>query len=265
MTQTKATSDHLSDFERAICYYTLPQVTSPMTFGLIVAYAVCLLEAIAATAFGLLRGDPTWTKWGTICFAGIVIFGVVAFLVRAFLNDFRQRRALASAQGVPDATAEALDVPDPFADHVLLRYPRHHTERTIDITDNSGNLRYTVEGTQRGRRWAVSGADGQEAMEIEAKAWARSFAFERGAPSRLVVRRGGEEVARIRRRAGLMAPVVDIVCGPEESDVFVARARSLYKGDRVIGRIYYIRRHIYLDVEEDCFHDGILSFFIAMA
>ena len=53
MNITSAEKEHLNDFERAICYYTLPRVARPVTFGLIAAYVLCLAEAFAVFVYGV--------------------------------------------------------------------------------------------------------------------------------------------------------------------------------------------------------------------
>lgn len=266
MTHADEGPDHLSDYERAVCYYTLPRVTSPLTIGLVAAYAICLLEALGALCFGVLTGRNVWIEWGTICLAAIIVFGVVAFLIRAFLNDVRQRKSLAAAHGVPDAMPdEAEGLPDPFANHILLRLPRHRPPGPVSITDNEGTLRYTVETGAHGRSWTIRDEAGNEYAQVLTEAKGGSFLLNQSTPRKLVVRRGEEEIARLERGFSLMDSIVEIVCNGPTPQKFQTRGRNLYKEGKLIGRVYYIRRYIYLDVEEDSFHDGILSFFVAMA
>ncbi len=266
MTNAGEGPDHLSDYERAVCYYTLPRVTSPVTVGLVAAYAVCLLEAAGALGFGVFTGRSVWIQWGTICLAAIIVFGVLAFLIRAFLNDVRQRKNLAAAQGVPDAAREeAEDLPDPFANHILLRLPRHRPDGPVTITDNDGTLRYTVETGPHGRSWTIRDEEGNEHARVLTQTKGGSFLLNQNTPRRLVVQKDEQEIARLERGFSMMDPIVEIVCNGPAPQKFQTQGRNLYKEGKLIGRVYYIRRYIYLDVEEDCFHDGILSFFVAMA
>ena len=119
--------ERLSDYERAICYYTLPRISYPVTFGLIVAYAVCLLEAFAAVIYGLLWDHAAFAKGGAAALGAIVVFGVVVFTARALLNEIRMRRALAVARGVPDAVADIKDIPSPGIFCCVIRCTRPAT------------------------------------------------------------------------------------------------------------------------------------------
>jgi len=51
--------DTISDYERAVCYYTLPRVTSRVTLALVIAYAVCVFEALGALCIGVLFDNRT--------------------------------------------------------------------------------------------------------------------------------------------------------------------------------------------------------------
>lgn len=87
----------ITDYERAVCYYTLPKVITPVTIGLLSAYALCVIEAVAALAYGLYVGNRTWTLSGFYCLIGIIVFGMLAFTVRALWGDWRRRAALSIA------------------------------------------------------------------------------------------------------------------------------------------------------------------------
>lgn len=273
MSEHDEQSDHLSEFERAVCYYTLPKVTSPVTLGLIVAYAVCFLEAAGVMVYGLVQdsmrdeGQATvsaWTKWGTVALVAIIIFGIVAFLFRAFMNDLRQRRMLATARGVPDAIVETEDVPNPFGGHLLIRYPRHPTSRERSIMDNDGHVLYTVVEETHGKNWSIAPADGEGVLSVKSSSRGVSFGFDRGTPAELRVLRDDKEVAHVKKRFSFATPSVIISASEPEPHEIVARGRSLYHNERLIGRIYYIRRYLYLDIEKDRLNDGILGFFVAM-
>ena len=98
MTAHQSPREHLSDYERVVCYHTLPRTSHPLTLGLIVAYAVCLLEAVAAIGVGVYLEKPLWLRTGAACIVGLILFGIVVFTIRAFLSELRSRKALAAAQ-----------------------------------------------------------------------------------------------------------------------------------------------------------------------
>lgn len=258
-------SDHISDFERAICYYTLPRVTTPFTLALVVAYLVCLLEALAALAIGFFLGNVTWTRVGVAASTGIIVLGVIIFFARAILNEIRQRKALAVAEGVPDASDDVDDLPDPFANHMLLRYSRVDTEVVFEVTNSQGNLEYRVEGGGRRHTWKVRDPRDEEIFTVRATRGLSSFSLEKGLPNDLVVFEGDEETAHIARRFSWTVPRIDVACRKPQEDSFVIRRNSIFHDDRLVGRIYFLRGFIYLDVESAWFHNALLAYFVAIA
>ncbi|MCH7959412.1 MAG: hypothetical protein IID08_04750 [Candidatus Hydrogenedentes bacterium] len=264
MSSTAAEKEHLNDFERAICYYTLPRVNRPVTFGLIVAYVVCLGEAVAVFVYGVATQNETWLGVGRLALIGIIGFGLIAFITRAFLNEVRTRRALAAAKGVHDATAPDDGTPDPFAGHILLRYRRHRPGDAIEITDNSGRCQYRVQTEHHGKTWIVEDTEGRESAHIDARWGGRSFGFDGGVPAVVGVSVDGKEIARLNRRRTWTTSVVDIVCEGPEREHFVVRDLGVYRDERMVGRVYRLRGYTYLDIERTSFCDAILGFFIAM-
>ena len=69
--------EHLTDYERAICYYTLPKITHPVTFGLLAVYVVCIIEALGVLAYGATTHREGITRAGLLAVGGIVAFGVI--------------------------------------------------------------------------------------------------------------------------------------------------------------------------------------------
>ena len=177
MARVDMTPERLSDYERAVCYYTLPRVIHPVTFSLVVVYTICLLEALGVLTYGLLWNKDFITRIGAIALAGIVVLGIVAFTLRALKNEMTQRRLLAMAHGAPDAESNAQDVPDPFTDHILLRHPLHNRGDLFPCTDNDGELVYFVESAGSSPWWRVRDAQDNEVIRVQILATASSFSF----------------------------------------------------------------------------------------
>lgn len=261
-TPPDAAADRLTDYERAVCYYALPKVVHPVTFGLLVAYAVCVLETIGLMAYGAMSGRERLLHWGVGLFAGMVVFGIVIFVARAVMNDVRERRLLRSAHRAPQSAAlGAGDLPDPFAGHVLWCYAPGAKE----VTDNAGRPVFMVERERLGRVFKLTRPTDTQIVEIDVRRWGRSFFYEEETPHRVVVRRGDREMARIRKRFSFTASKAEIRDMEGENRVIWAIDGGLYKHDTLIGRVYHVRRRAYLDVEESALTDGILGYFIAMA
>ena len=256
--------DYLSDYERAVCYYTLPKVVGPVTIGLVGAYLACLVEAVALLVYGVATGQDAYTKWGLVAVAGIVTFGLVVFTLRALVNEIRSRKFLAMAHQAPAPSGSALDTPDPFGDHRLIKRPLRYAGDTFTCTDNAGDVVCAVVAAKRGWQFHVRDINGNAILEVHVLSRQKSFAFYGGAPSRLVVRDDGADVARLRRKFSFSGPVYDIDCLRPEPRWYAFRDNGLYYEERLVGRVYAVRGNLYLDIEKIHFHKAILGLFVAM-
>ena len=266
MAGPQTSPQHLTAYERAVCYYTIPRVTSPLTGGLIIAYAVVLAEAVGLLVYGVVSERDNLTWWGGALTIGAIVFGVIAFFVRSLQNAIHERRALAQAALAPDAEAASSDLPDPFAGHMLLRYRRRPGEDSLNIEDNSGKVHYRVESGRHNRHFHITTPDGNAVAEVEGYASRRSFLLDfSGRPGKVRVRRDGDELARAQRRYTLMDPSCDIFVSKPEEIHLVTRRGAIYRNDRLIGRIYTVHQFTYLDIETKSFSDGVLGYFVAMA
>lgn len=259
-----ANADQLSDYERAICYYTIPRVIHPTTLGLLIAYAVCILEALIAFIVGIVRNDPAIIKIGAGATFGIVVLGIVIFMYHALINDFRQRKALAVAKGIPNALPDIEDVPDPFAGHILLKCPRDIGKGIFNITDNKGDIHFKVETAKSGHTWDIFTPEGEPLVQVRSGPRAKSFFFDRGTPNQLGVFENDQEVAKLTRRFSLKTPKVFVEYRDKENKNFFIEQRGIHYGDTLIGRVYYLRKNLYLDVKEEHFNYALLAFLVAL-
>ncbi len=251
----------MTEYERAVCYYTLPKVINPISYGIIVAYAVCLFEAVGALVIGVVLDNRTWTVAGTAALVGIIIFGMVVFTVRAFMNEVRQREALAAARNLPAAAEPVEDVPDPFASHVLLAY-RLDSPGTIYLCGPGESLpRYEVHRLAQGKSWKIQTA-GKPELRVDAVGGGRSFLFEATLPGRFTIHAGEERIGRIERRLSFTAPIVEVISTQPEPRTYVVKQQSIYYKDCIAGRIYFLRGVYYLDVDKHFFNDALLAYFI---
>jgi hypothetical protein len=257
----------LTEYERAVCYYSLPRLVSPISYALIVAYGVCLFEAIAAMAVGIVIQDDDWLTLGAICTVAMVVFGVVVFTCRAFLNEFRRRRLLAEAHNAPKAARNlAEDVPDPFAEHILVQHPDATKGNLFNVTDAGSDHDHVVEMDPHHFKWVVRDPNGSERFQIRALSGLQSFSFgPNNLPSRLGVFKGTREIARISNRWGLWHPRTEIVTTEKDALTYQVRADGIYVDDRLIGRIYYLRHAYYLDVQSQYYSDGLLAYFVTVS
>lgn len=254
----------LTDFERALCYYSIPRVTSPLSLALIGVYVVCVLEAVGALAYGLLTDQAIWTQAGVIGLAGIVVFGIAAFFVRAVLNRVQEQRVTALAEGVPDASDEDDSVPNPFADHVLLSYGWRDKGRDLEIVDEQGALRYYAHRHAGENRWVIAAADGSETFQAAYSDRPMSFSLGKGFPRELTILADGEPAARLAQRFSWTVPRMEAQPVDGRGKGFHVERKSIYCDGRLVGRFYYLHGRMYLDVEKDFLGNALLGLFVAL-
>lgn len=264
MSGSETNGERPTDYERAICYYALPRVVNPITFGIVIAYAVCVFEASAALIYGLVVRSPEWIAGGAWALAGIMIFGITVFMGRAFLNELRQRRMLAAARGVPNAPCDIPEVPDPFGEHALFRHPDAGRGGFLESLEGDSALRYPLERMTGPEGWRLSSPEGAEICNVVLLSRASSFMLSMGVPSRLLVRQGETPVAHITRRFSFTRIEVEICIDDSTGGVYRVRDQAILLDRKVVGRLYELRRSLYLDIERAHAHPAILGFFATL-
>jgi hypothetical protein len=264
-----APPDMISDYERAVCYYTLPRVTSPVSLALLVAYAVCLFEALGAMCIGVLFEHRTWTIAGTVAFVLLVVFGIVVFTLRGVLSEARRRRALDAASGVPDAPDAVVEsgeeIPNPFHAHVLLRRPAGLPNAVHRVGHATDEPFAEIEPAASGRTWVLRGPAGDEWCTAKGQGGVPSFAFGAAIPRTLVLTRGGERIGQVRRTLGLRAPGALVRRDASPPAELRVSLDAVYAGERLVGRIYTLRGAAYLDVEAAHLCEGLVVYFALSA
>ncbi len=262
MTLPDAKAERLTEFERAVCYDTLPHVSRPLTFRAVVLYALALILSFLAMAYGVRADIAAWKTWGTAAFAAVVVAGIVGFVYRALFMAVRQRAALAQAEEMPNVESGFDALPDPFAGHALLRYYRVGDADTKVITGNRGETVYTAARTGA-HDWEVRDPAGELVFTVQASCPPRSFSFDWGMPSQFRVQRNGETIAEIERLFSFGAGRIDIR-NLRSRETIHFHDGGLFDKDALIGRIYDLRNYLYLDVRHAQLDDAILAFYVAM-
>jgi hypothetical protein len=271
MPQTEDTEEQISEFERAVRYYTLPRVVYPVTMGAICVFAVFLLQALAAISYGWLAENSEWFSRGLFFLCWLVGLGSVAFLAQAFLNEVRQRRTLNQAQGIPNPTGIEEDLPDPFSDHLLLRHPVAvrgeffsctNEERALMFFVDSAKERWLELGRSKKDTWNVRTAQDEEYCHIRIEGGPLSFSLDPALPGRLVVTKEGEVIARITSRFSFTAIHTEIKILQPEERAYSVRHQGIYYEEKLVGRLYNVRQSGYLDIKKDHFNEGILAYFL---
>lgn len=259
------TEEHLTDYERAIYYYSLPRVMQPVPVGVLVIYAFVFLLTFVAMAYGVAIQSMEWVQGGGIALGICIVAGIGTYLSRDFIHELRERTAQAKARSIPDADSQFDEIPDPFGDHLLLRYPIRDGGAERTIYNNKGQVVYVADIDREGKTLTVKDHQGQEVLSATLDTKQVSFSFETGSsPSRILVEANGEPVGKVQRQSNFGPAHVSIECGSEEPDLYDFRGGGLYSGESLVGRIYEVRQHHYLDVHKNHLRDAILSFFITI-
>ena len=254
----------LTTYERAVCYYTLPRILPPVTVGMITAYAVCLFEAFAALAYGLLWKDTDITLIGVWSLAGIVLLGILAFFFRSLVGEVRRRRLLAEARGLPNPDDDSADLPDPFAEHVLLRCPFSHRGKPLECADSKGHVFYRVQIGQ-GSDWRIlCNAQNQEILRLRVEAGSSSFSLREDTPSRVAMYRGETLIARLRTKFSFGEPTAVLECFEPDEREYLIRAHGIYRDHVLVGRFYDLRGYLYIDVHQSACEEAVLGVFATM-
>ncbi len=256
-------NEHITAYERAVCYYTLPKVTSPVTYGLMAAYGLCIVEALAAVAYGLAIDIQGWRIAGLVAFMAMVVLGMIIFFVRALINDLNRRSVIAAARNVPDA-AESDDIPDPFAGHLLLQRAVHCVSEVYACVENQGTIVYYIEVREPERRWRVSDPQSCEVFEVLMEHRILRQSVFRAAPVLFGVYHQKKKVASISCRKMFRASQDDIFDIDSKNSKYVVMHGCIYTDGRLIGRIYRLRSSLYLDIEKEHAGFGVLAYFIAV-
>lgn len=265
MPQADQAREHLTDYERAVCYYTIPRVVHPVTYGLIAAYALCLSEAIAVLVIGLVINNATWTTAGTVALFAIIVFGLAVFMLRALLNEVRQKRAIAIAHSTPDAADDLGDLPDPFDDHILLVRPQAIAwGKLVPVTSNDDSIAYFLDSAPDHGWWKLASAEDEEIMRVRAAHAPWYLRWLPGAPTRLTVEKDTREVGTITRHLGLTSTYVEVESTADTPVTYHVRAFGIYADEKLVGRIYALREAYYLDLRKDHVNDALLGYFITL-
>jgi len=264
MSEPMVHEERLTEYERAICYSTIPNVTNPLTYGAIAGYALLLIGASFLMVYGLRTEESIWDPWGMVVFGVVVVLGIMGFLARAIANQVQERSALAEAETLPNVESGFDALPDPFEGHSLLRHTRRFAGASLEVHDNRGRMVYSVAKSTSGQAWDVSDASDHVIMTITAGNDDRSFDLSAGTPSGVSVSRDDRDTAKVTRRPGFGSGVVDVRSKMPADEDLVFRAGGFYKGSELVGRIYFIRAYAYLDIRKTALNDGSLALFLTM-
>lgn len=266
MQQAEENYQPLTDYERAICYYTLPRLVTPTTQGAILLFGLCLAASVAVMLAAISFDQPRWLYIGAGAYGALVCYAILHFSGRAFLNAVRKRRILAEAEGVPDARTGADDIPDPFAGHVLLRHPIYYEGLLFACTERDASIAYFVDVAPNRAWWKIKSPQDTEICRVKVLSRSTSFQFNPTItyPARIGVFKDDKQIALIQRRFSLRDPGVEILLQDAPERKYLVRQGAIHAGQELVGRIYFLRNTYYLDIREEAFNEAILAYFVTI-
>lgn len=252
--------DFLSDYERAVCYFTLPKLVYYINPISVFIYFVGVIFAFILTFWGLVVGIQHLLYIGTLALIIITILGFLMFTGRALISELRWRKCLAEAHGSP--SEETLDLPDPFENHELYLIPQKEREKVLfPCVNRAGEIQYFIEEKKHG--WIVKDTMEKEICAITVKRSWFSIAFTPRAPKVIHVIKDDQQIASIKPKFSFFgsASVVTLLENGKEN-YWILQSGIFYNRE-LVGRIYKVRHYLYLDLRKEHFNYGLLAFFIS--
>lgn len=248
----------ITDFERAICYFTLPRLIYRINPWALFIYFVCVIITLTLLFLGIITGIPSLTYTGSISFVVVTIVGIIMFTGRALLNELRWRKCLAEAHGIQN-TAEA-DLPDPFEDHTLLLVSSDTRGSLLyPIMNREGEVKYFVEEKEPEKYWIVKDHQENPVCQIQARASLFSFTLSMNKPRVIYVQSQDKCISVIKPKVSFYGDSYILYTKePSPQQYWVLQSGIFFHGE-LVGRIYNLRRYTYLDVREDHFSLGMLA------
>ncbi|MBI1319086.1 MAG: hypothetical protein GC168_09075 [Candidatus Hydrogenedens sp.] len=264
MARVDEPADPLTPYERAACYYTLPRLTTPVSARFIILYGIVLLALLLALTWAAVEDNKTATNLLMAAVIVSALIGALYIMLLALRNDVRRRKVLRDAAAAHASSPPDETMPDPFAGHVLLQHPGNTRGRLFACSGSDQTIEYFVESDSRGARWRVRTPQDEALFEVRATGGPGSFALISGQPKRLGVYAGDAELARIQDGGTLLQPRIDILDHANDERSYTVRDGGIYLDGRVVGRIYYLRRSRYLDIEREHLREGTLGYFVTL-
>lgn len=256
--------DPLTPYERAACYYTLPRIAPSIPAAFVFLYGGVLLILLSALCLVAVYGSARATYQLVLVVVLIAFGGIVAVMARGVLHEIRLRRVLQEARNAPQVQSFDDSLPDPFANHVLLRHPGNPIGKLTACTRDNLDIEYFLDNTGDENVWSVRTPQDEEMLTVRATGGVGSFAFVSSQAKRFGIYVGEVEVARIEEGGTLLRPSTNIVCHTPVERTYAVRDGGIHLDDRLVGRVYYVRRAHYLDIEKDHLNEGTLGYFVSL-
>ena len=254
--------DCINDYERAVCYFTLPHLIFHLNPILLFIYFASVILAFLITFMGLILANPYLSYGGTFALVIIILYGIIAITGRTLLNELRWRKYLAEAH---DSTSQvSLDLPDPFENHELYIIPLKEKQTSLcPCTNREGKIIYFIEEKEKRRHWIVKDSLEKEVYNIYAKHVWFSIVFTSKVPLILRVYHEDKLIAQVKPHFSFFGSAYLITLFEPQLATYWVLQSGIFLQNELIGRIYQVRKNLYLDIQKPHFNLGILSLLIS--
>jgi hypothetical protein len=258
---------HITPYERATLYYTLPRIVRPLRPVFVLVYSIVLLGLLAALTWAAIESDERAIAilMGLIILAALI--GIAATMGHALLNEIRTRRLLKEARESPPVQSADPSLPDPFEGHVLLRHPGNADGQLTACSYDDEHIAYILDNTLPGGVWQVRSPQDEPRFTIHRGPQRGSFYLLPSRQREYFVRDASgdtpAEIAHIRPAGTPLRPQTEIR-GHNPARTYCIRDNAIYLDTQLLGRIYYTQGAWFLDIKEDHLNEGILAYFVTL-
>lgn len=257
--------DFITDYERAMCYFTLPRISYIISPGVVFLYALFLILSFSILFIGIAYNSPLIANIGGISAIIVAVMGALILIVRAIINEYKWRRCLEEANNIPQQVASEL--PDPFHNNTLICIPLEKRDNTLfPCVDRAGEILYFIDEAMKNRKWIIKTPQDIEIAKIEGKANLFTFVISYKLP--LVLRiYENEKLSYIVKPKWSLFSVAFTVFDHRQTPtiVYTISDTGIFLNKKLVGRFYQLRKCFYLDIQQEHFNLGFLALLIYLS
>ncbi len=257
--------DFITDYERAMCYFTLPKISYIISPGIVFLYALFLILSFSILFIGIAYNSPLIANMGGLSAIIVAVIVALILITRAIINEYRWRRCLEEANNIPQQLASEL--PDPFQNNTLVCIPLEKRENALfPCVDRTGEILYFIDELIKNRKWVVKTPQDIEIARIEGKANLFSFVISYKLP--LVLRiYENEKLSYIVEPKWSLFSVAFTVSDYKKTPTitYTISDSGIFLNKKLVGRFYQLRKCYYLDIQQEHFNLGFLALLIYLS
>ncbi|GEM_PF-1226733 len=257
--------DFITDYERAMCYFTFPKISYIISPGVVFLYTLLIILSFSILFVGIAYDNLTIANLGGILAIIVAAGGVLVLVGRTVVYEYRWRKYLEGANNIPQQIASEL--PDPFQNHTLICISVETRDSNLfPCIDRSGEVIFFVEEVEKDRKWIIKSPQDIEIAKIEGKSSLFTFVISYKLPLKLRVYEG-ENLSYLVKPKWSLFNINFIVSDYKQTPNvhYIILDTGIFLNKKLIGRFYQLRKFFYLDVEQPHFNLGLLALLIYLS